>query len=538
MMAVVDNHLTARALGGVDRAGEDPEHAAALARAERLILDVQEGRPLPSSAVGDLIREAEERGWGGVARTGVYTQMIEADLEDDEAAYLAGIERALERGLADGDGALAAVALARRARLLTRSDNPSSSVAAGRDLARASVLLEGVTEGDRMLARAHINCAIAYGQRDLWELEDEHYRAADKVLSEQRIDGRLRHVIRYNHAEMQLNWACALRELGEADAVQFRARAAARALSAADVPGLPSAWREELRVFATLLAAIAPGAVPAPAPPTGEAQARHGDADDFEGHLHLARALTLADREDALLEAQLAIAAIDPDSCQNTYNLALSAAAEIESEITGAQTAGLGYARHLARLRWATRLSGLAAMQSLLQAERLSTEHALLSQHAYLDDLTRLSNRRGMARYVDHLAIDGTGSVAMILIDVDRFKEVNDRYGHAVGDQVLIRLAGLLRAAVRADDLAVRLGGDEFVLLLADTQIDAVRRRAEAIVAAVEAEPWEAIAPGLEVRASVGAACGDPAQLERVSGAADGALYRSKAAGGGCYSEG
>jgi diguanylate cyclase (GGDEF)-like protein len=138
---------------------------------------------------------------------------------------------------------------------------------------------------------------------------------------------------------------------------------------------------------------------------------------------------------------------------------------------------------------------------------------------------------------VENLLAQEVGSIAMILLDVDRFKDINDTYGHAVGDEVLLRLASLLRSAVRADDLAVRLGGDEFLLLIATADSETARRRAETILAGAAAEPWQEIAPDLAVQASIGLACGDPRQLDRLSQAADNALYRAKAAGGSRYSE-
>lgn len=509
------------------RARDLDARGAARALAEHMASE--DGSPSATeAAITELIRDAERNDWPEVARSALYAQTIRAaEIGDD--AHLIAIARLLDRSLADGDVAMAATALAKRSRVLTRSDNPSSSVAADRDLAQASIMIEGLMDGGDDLARAHINCSIGYGSRDLWELEDEHYRAAEEALDRHGSQGRLRHVLLYNRAELQLNWAIALRELGEVEALRFRARAAAKALAAADVRTMPESWRDELSIFSAVLAAIAPEAAPAPGPLTPEGE--------YAGYVHLARALTVPDPASAAQDAEAAVASIDPDNCPNAYNLALCVAAEIESSLAGGVTAGLRYARHLAHKRWAKRRSRLAAMQSLLQAERMSTEHALLSQHAYLDDLTRLSNRRAMARYVEQLVSQGVSTVAIILLDVDRFKDVNDTYGHAVGDEVLIRLAGLLRAAVRSEDLAVRLGGDEFLLLLAASDADAMRRRAEAIHAAVDAEPWGEIAPDLTVRASVGVACGDPRLLDRVSLAADSALYRSKAAGGGRISE-
>lgn len=111
-----------------------------------------------------------------------------------------------------------------------RSSEPASTVAADRDLACAAVLLEGSPGELPDLARAHLSCAIAFGQRDLWELEDQHYAAAAVALGPDNRHPRLLHAILYNHAEMQVNWTCALRELGDRDAVMQHGRIAAEVM--------------------------------------------------------------------------------------------------------------------------------------------------------------------------------------------------------------------------------------------------------------------------------------------------------------------
>src|SRR5450755_3217383 len=88
-------------------------------------------------------------------------------------------------------------------------------------------------------------------------------------------------------------------------------------------------------------------------------------------------------------------------------------------------------AKHLSRRRWVARLSSLASMQSLLHAERLRSEHHLLSQHAYPDDITRLGNRRALRRFIDGLVSQGVTAVALVLVDLDHFKDVNHSYGHS-----------------------------------------------------------------------------------------------------------
>jgi diguanylate cyclase (GGDEF)-like protein len=120
--------------------------------------------------------------------------------------------------------------------------------------------------------------------------------------------------------------------------------------------------------------------------------------------------------------------------------------------------------------------------------------------------------------------------VAVLMIDLDRFKLVNDTHGHAVGDEVLVRCAELLQQATRPADLVVRLGGDEFVVVLLDgrgrpEQVgDRIRR-------AAHEHRWAATAADLTMTVSVGVAAGHGRELAQLVERADEALYAAKRAG-------
>lgn len=122
--------------------------------------------------------------------------------------------------------------------------------------------------------------------------------------------------------------------------------------------------------------------------------------------------------------------------------------------------------------------------------------------------------------------------VSLMLVDVDRFKQANDQYGHGMGDVVLKRFAEVLRQNVRDIDLPARYGGDEFAVLLVDSDIDHAEGVAERIRREVEAQHFDA-EPGLRCSASIGVAELDRSMttLELWIRAADAALYRAKAAG-------
>ena len=220
---------------------------------------------------------------------------------------------------------------------------------------------------------------------------------------------------------------------------------------------------------------------------------------------------------------------IDRSGSADPYDLALFLAAELEAE--GIDTAAMRYGRHELGLRWSYRTAGLSSMLGRIQAERLRHEHDIVTQQAHVDDLTTLLNRRGFSRYIESLAHEDLGSVSLLVADLDNFKSVNDRYGHQIGDTVLVAVSRMFHALVRQSDFAVRLGGDEFALVLASAGIDVARRRAEALIANVRDQPWEDLAPELAITISVGLASGRSNELPLLIERADRALYEAKRTG-------
>jgi diguanylate cyclase (GGDEF)-like protein len=194
--------------------------------------------------------------------------------------------------------------------------------------------------------------------------------------------------------------------------------------------------------------------------------------------------------------------------------------------------------RSLMLRRQQARLEALVAQRT----EELRETQAQLEKMAYFDGLTGLANRRLFSEELSGRIAEvsrGGGGFALVLIDLDRFKQINDEYGHAAGDAMLVAAAQRLRDAVRAGDRVARLGGDEFVALLRPVgdglqALEAVCRRI------VEELAQPLTLPGGEViraGASVGAArC--PEAADDATGlmkAADAALYEAKRAGRGLW---
>jgi diguanylate cyclase (GGDEF)-like protein len=119
--------------------------------------------------------------------------------------------------------------------------------------------------------------------------------------------------------------------------------------------------------------------------------------------------------------------------------------------------------------------------------KRAETGNQAISEHATLDALTGLGNRRALAaqagQWTSWAARYGS-AVTFLLVDVDHFKTINEAWGHAVGDRVLIALAGALRTALRSADLVARYGGDEFAVLAPELEPDDARIVAQRIVRA------------------------------------------------------
>ncbi len=161
-----------------------------------------------------------------------------------------------------------------------------------------------------------------------------------------------------------------------------------------------------------------------------------------------------------------------------------------------------------------------------------------LHHRAFYDSLTGLANRRLLVERLDHAlqrsALDRK-THALIFVDVDRFKSINDSLGHVTGDEFLVAIGACMRSVVRSDDLLARFGGDEFVVLLEDVAgLDVAVAAARRICAALE-QPI-VLRDGYEVVASVsvGIALSEPGKsADDILRNADVAMYDAKAKGGG-----
>lgn len=150
---------------------------------------------------------------------------------------------------------------------------------------------------------------------------------------------------------------------------------------------------------------------------------------------------------------------------------------------------------------------------------------------ALTDPLTGVANRRWLENEFDGLIANGNW-FAVIFADLDHFKAVNDKYSHAVGDEVIKAFAKLISTCFRASDLVARVGGEEFVILVSDTQEHNLPLIGEKLLRCTRDYEWASIAPNLKITTSIGMACSkEAAGRDALLALADARLYLAKATG-------
>ena len=161
-------------------------------------------------------------------------------------------------------------------------------------------------------------------------------------------------------------------------------------------------------------------------------------------------------------------------------------------------------------------------------SDQVAYQNRLLDM-AYRDPLTGLGNRKAFAEQLRQ-AMEKHRSLALLFLDLDRFKEVNDRFGHDVGDDLLRQIAERLRNALRQPDRVYRLGGDEFTLILTESDAEGAQKLAERLRQALH-EPIRIGSLNIDfVTPSIGIALypQHAEDAENLLKAADSAMYEAK----------
>lgn len=252
-------------------------------------------------------------------------------------------------------------------------------------------------------------------------------------------------------------------------------------------------------------------------------------------HVEAARALEALDEVEAAREHYLqARGLLEEGPASDDLLQTLEGLARCE-EALGDPAAALAALKSLRTQE--TRRRDDSARQALLQRELRIELARLTSQwarQATQDPLTGLANRRAFEGWLgEHWPrVEKGRPLAVVLLDLDHFKQINDRFGHPLGDAVLKRVAAVLQGHTRGTDLAVRYGGEEFLLALAETALSQAATLAERVRETLSGEPWEELAPELRVSASFGVA--DAAEVlspDALLALADRRLYAAKYGG-------
>lgn len=169
------------------------------------------------------------------------------------------------------------------------------------------------------------------------------------------------------------------------------------------------------------------------------------------------------------------------------------------------------------------------------QNEKLNRAHAALlaanealARKASRDQMTGLLNRESFLEQIDVLRLMPRGG-ALLIIDVDHFKNINDRFGHPVGDEALVSIASAIAGSIRGEDIVGRIGGEEFGVFLMGADLHEAMRVAQRIRGAVEAVRFVADGQKVALTVSVGGAIAKPrARLGELIRCADARLYEAK----------
>jgi diguanylate cyclase (GGDEF)-like protein len=403
------------------------------------------------------------------------------------------------------------------------------------DLVDAEIALaQGVDDGI-IAENAHTGIALGYHQLRLYELALPHYEAAYAVSAQDGRQAGNQAMWQCNLATLHLEWALELYRVRQvAEAEQHSLAAGAHAALAIEKAGGRDAeqWRQDAHLLAACAAADGPD-------PAGAAQAieRYAAALNDRGQRlevafcwpFLAVALNRSgEHKRALQVIEDAAAALPPDAgWLTTAAVNHTRALLLAKDGSHVAKAALAYGDSLAEALWRQRQGTLHTATTIRSLDRLRRENEQVAHTAETDSVTKVPNRWAFDRVVESMKGSGDDRhLSVLVVDLDKFKAVNDARGHAAGDDVLRAVAAVLANEVREGDLVARLGGDEFGVLLPGAGGRVARTVAQRMVDTIEA------LNDLFVTVSIGVATGATSDILATWHTADQAMYVAKRAGG------
>ncbi|GAA2615030.1 GGDEF domain-containing protein [Paractinoplanes durhamensis] len=490
--------------------------------------------------------EAILRAPGGELACMHFVRVVVFIVRGDLRAVLDAVELMVRAAEREGSSGWLACALSTRASermRLGEEDGAEYDVdAALRDLTAAETQL--VDEPDPVAAvNARIGIAVGYQTLRLYELAGPQFEAAYEISAADPAQNGNRAMWLTNLGEMHLLWALELYQVNESDAAEeHTAIAEGFALrAAAEVAGDDAdAWRDNALLMAAC--ARADRADPAGASIDIERLMRicqeRGLSPTSLAYAAPFRAVALkriGRLDEALTVMEAAVASLPADAgwlitaaTHRTHTVLLEARGSADAAI------GLRYGDTVAAALWRQRQYTLHTATTLKSLVALRAQHEQATRAADLDPLTGIANRRAFDRAVRRAqTLPGAAgaTVTVMIIDTDKFKQINDTRGHPAGDAALRAIARALAAELRDQDLIARLGGDEFAALLPGADPATASAIAARMLAAVRT------LPDCPATVSIGVATAAADELGEALHRADQAMYDAKRSGGDAVRE-
>jgi diguanylate cyclase (GGDEF)-like protein len=399
----------------------------------------------------------------------------------------------------------------------------------------------GRRKWDILLASTLMDIGLVLTQLGVYEEADQVMNRAHRCIRESAGPHQIAvHMI--NRIRMLVGWGLRLERIGEEDQAGDRFQTAAAIAVAVEGPFRESLFprRADLSAAEQMHVVAAAHALALPSADHVELLFELKPTAQYARELiitaiALARCLEhtglIAEAVDVLADARVSL---EDDPTEQTLRLCLVREfARLSGPDGGERTMSAleRYAQELEAQLWDMRDSRISTLNTRREHERLTRKHGETERQALQDPLTGLPNRRALDDRLEVLSASPNNQpLALALVDLDGFKEVNDQFSHAEGDDVLRVIASTVRDALRGGDMVARYGGDEFVVLLPGAPLHAAEAALNRAVSAVSRLPAD-LSHGVTL--SVGVVALRPQETAaRALARADAAMYEAKRSGG------